>query len=89
MGFIYHYEKILRKIIYEGIGPGACRQSVKVPGIVFYAFAGAYFSQHFQIISGPLFYALGFQQLAPVFEPAHPFFQLFVYGLESVLHFFR
>jgi len=61
MTFVYDNHKILWKVIHktERTCPGC--SSVKVSRIVLYSRAMANLSNHFQIISNPFLYTLGFQ----------------------------
>ena len=54
---------ILRKVVKQGIGSIAGPAPVKIPGIVFDARAVAQFTEHFDIVFGPLGNALRFHQL--------------------------
>ena len=68
MTFIDHDEEIFREEVKKGVRWLSFTPAIHVTRVVFDPISVAHFPQHFNIVLGPLFQALGFYELAFLFK---------------------
>ena len=86
MTFVDKHDKIMREIVQKRKRRLAGYAPVKVPRVVFYARAIAYFLHHFYVVTNALAYALRLYQLVIVGKKFDLLFAVALYLLDCVHH---
>ena len=87
MAFVDYRKEILGEVVHQGKRRFPRLPSRKVPGIVFDAAAVPQLLHHLQVVIGPLFQPLGFQEMTAIFQLPEPFIQLFPDSSQGPFHF--
>ncbi|OPX86898.1 MAG: hypothetical protein A4E52_01470 [Pelotomaculum sp. PtaB.Bin013] len=86
VGLVNKHDKILGKVVQQGIGSLSRRSSRQMPRIVFNPAAEPHLPHHFKIVVGALLQTLRFKQFFFRAQLGQPLFQLSFYGYDSPVH---